>query len=67
MLREMEPAASKIIIWSDKKRFRWRLKLISKLIEFMPLALETHQSMSEVKLDARNLFAVWFGLLLHQT
>ena len=31
----------------------------------MPLALD--QSKSEVSLDTRNLFAIWCGLLLHQT
>ena len=45
----------------------WRLWPVSKMIEFMHSSLDTHQSTSEVKLDARNLFAIWFELLLHQT
>ena len=40
---------------------------MSKLREFMPVALETYWSTSEVILNARNLFELRFGLLLRQT
>ena len=40
---------------------------MSKLREFMPVALETYWSTSEVILNARNLLELWFWLLLRQT
>ena len=45
---------------------RWRLSPINKMNKFLPLALETYRSTSQVILDVRNLFAEWFRPLLHQ-
>ena len=40
---------------------------MSKLIDFMPVALETYWKSSEVILDNRNLFELWFRPLSRQT
>ena len=39
---------------------------MSKILQLIPVALETYRSTSEVILDTRNLLALWCGLLLHQ-
>ena len=60
-----EPPARSSFGWM-RSGSRWRLWPLRKIIEFMHLALETHWSTSEVNVDARNVFALWSGVLLPQ-
>ena len=66
MLTEMGRASHEILIWSDKKMFMVEAVTVSKMIEFVPVALEANLSTSGVIIEANNPLRLWFGLLLHQ-